>query len=157
MPRIRKVPSTKCANDTTSTATTTTEKRFGVQLTKNGILYGRLKTKKPKDIHTVKEYLENDRQSLSPDEEAYHRYVEQVEWSDNKLSTQSNTWPLLAKQPSCTNNAGYTADYNFQWTEVETPLTCGLSHAKPEISESYRWDQYPIEACEALGGALIPT
>ncbi|KAI4213151.1 MAG: hypothetical protein LQ351_004305 [Letrouitia transgressa] len=155
MPRTRKVPST---NDATSTATTTTtEKRFGVQLTKNGILYGRVKTKKPKDINTVKEYLENDRQSISPDEEAYNRYVEQVEWGDNELSMQSNTWPLLAKQPGCTDDAGYTANYNFQWTEVATPLTYGLSDAKPDISESYRWDQYPIEACEALGGSLIPT
>lgn len=152
MPRTRKVPST---NNTTSTATTTTtEKGFGAQLTKNGILYGRLKTKKPKDINTVKEYLENDRQSISPDEEVYNRYVEQVEWGDNELSMQSNTWPLLAKQPSCPD---YTANYNFQWTEVETPLTYGLSDAKPDISESYRWDQYPKEACEALGGSLIPT
>ncbi|KAL9045670.1 MAG: hypothetical protein Q9214_001322, partial [Letrouitia sp. 1 TL-2023] len=60
-------------------------------------------------------------------------------------------------QPGYTDDAGYTANYNFQWTEVETPLTYGLSDAKPDISESYRWDQYPIEACEALGGSLIPT
>jgi len=157
MPRTRKVPSTKSAKDTSNTTTTTTDKGFGVQLNKNGVLYGRLKTKRPKDIDTVKEYLNKERQSNSPDEKAYNHYIQQVEWGDNELSVQSNTWHLLAKHPSRTDKPGYTANYNFQWTEVESPLAYGISDAKPDISEGYRWDQYPMEACEALGGSLIPT
>ncbi|KAL8742663.1 MAG: hypothetical protein Q9190_004887 [Brigantiaea leucoxantha] len=162
MPRARKVPFTNevtGTNKVTGTGTTvsSSDKRFGARLNTNGILYGRLKTKKPKDINTVVGCLENDRQSISPDEEAYNHYVAQVEWGDNELSIQANTWPLLAKQPAYTDDTGYTGNYNLQWTEVETPLTYGLNDAKPDISESYRWDQYPTEACEALEGSLIPT
>jgi len=79
MPRTRKVPSTKSAKDATNTTTTTTDKGFGVQLNKNGVLYGRLKTKRPKDIDTVKEYLNKERQLNSLDEKAYNHYIQQVE------------------------------------------------------------------------------
>lgn len=157
MPRPRKNPSTTSLTSTNTTTTTTTDKGFGIQLDKNGVKYGRIKAKKPKDIATVKEYLNRARESTSPDEEGYDRYVEQVEYCDNELSMQSNVWPLLAKHPSHTNAPGYTANYNFQWTEVESHLTFGLSDAKPDISEGYRRDQYPPDACEALGGALAPT
>lgn len=122
-----------------------------------GIRYGRLKTKKPKDFSRVKECLDRARESNSPDEQDYDRYIEQVEYCDNELSMQSNVWPLLAKHPSHTDTPGYTANYNFQWTEVESPLTFGLSDPKPDISEGYRRDQYPADASEARGGALAPT
>ena len=106
----------------------------------------------------VKEYLNRSRDSSSSlDQEDYDEYIGQLELADNELSVQSNAWPLLSKPPRCSKTEGYTANYNFQWTEVEGPLTFGLSDAKPDISESYRWEQYPSDACEALGGAIAPT
>ncbi|MCJ1339118.1 hypothetical protein MMC09_004407 [Bachmanniomyces sp. S44760] len=116
MPRAIKEPLTKNASSSTSiiAASTTTKKRFGVQLTKNGILSGRPKTKKPKDINTVKKYLGNERRSNSQDEEAYSCCVEYVEWGDDELLMQIKHWRLLAKQPGCTDSAGYTVNWNFQ-------------------------------------------
>ncbi|KAL9098549.1 MAG: hypothetical protein Q9163_005815 [Psora crenata] len=155
MSPARKVPFNKRNNDTTTA--TTTNKRFGAQLFRNGIRYAGMDTKKPKDIDVVMEYLGNDRLSNSPDEEAFNHYVEQVGCSHNEASMQSNTWNLLAKQHRGAENNRYTADYNLQWTEVESSLTHGLTDAKPDISESYPSNQYPEEACEALEGSLNPT
>jgi len=153
MPRQRKDPSASSVTDSTST----TDKAFGVQLNKNNIFYGRVKTKRPEDFSAVKEYLDRERESNSPDEEAYNSYVAEVEYADNELTVQSNTWTRLAKRPSDNRVPGYTSNYNFQWTEVDSHLTYGLSDAKPDISESFRRDQYPQGAVEALGGSLVPT
>ena len=144
----------------TSTSTTTaTDKGFGIQLNNNCIFYGHCKTKQPEDIVAVKEYLSTVRESKSPepDEEDFERYINEVECCENEASLQSDVWYLLAKHPIFNNTPGYRANYNFQWTEVESALTFRLSDAKPDISESFRRHQYPPDACEALGGALAPT
>ena len=157
MGRPRKDPLSKNATDTTTT-TTTTDKSFGIQLNKNGIFYGRLEAEAPQDIAAVKDYLNRVRDSSkSPVEEDYKRYIEQVECGENELTVQSNVWPILAQHPNSTDRPGYIASYNFQWTEVESRLTFGLSDAKPDISESYRRNQYPLDVFDALGGALAPT
>ncbi|MCJ1250671.1 hypothetical protein MMC30_007899 [Trapelia coarctata] len=155
MPRPRKTPST--GSTTTTSTTTTTDKAFGFQLKKNGIIYGRIKTKTPNDITVVKESLHRARGSQSPVEKDYEHYVEQVEYCENEFTMQTKVWPLLAKDPCRTKTQGYADDYNFAWTEVESHLTSGLTDAKPDISEGYRKDQYPLDVCEALGGALAPT
>ena len=99
MPRRRKDPSTTSFTSITTTTSTTTDKGLGIQLNKNRIIYGRLNTKKPENIITVKDYLNTARESNSPEEKDYDRYIEQVEYCDNELSMQSNVWPLLAKHP----------------------------------------------------------
>lgn len=160
MGRQRKVPSgTQSKGGTTPTnTTTTTDKGFGVQLKKNGIFFGRLITEKPDDITTVQEYLDRTRRSASPDQEAYDQYVEQIAYGGgNEASVQSNAWQFIAKHPTFSKTPGYAPNLNFQWTEVESALTFGLSDAKPDYSECFRRDQYPDEACDALGGALVPT
>src|SRR5436309_2217463 len=65
MPRRRKDPSASSVTDSTST----TGKALGVQLNKNNVFYGRVKTERPKDFSAVKEYLDRERESDSPDEE----------------------------------------------------------------------------------------
>ena len=155
LPRNRKAPSTP----TSISTTTATDKGLGIQLNNNRIFYGHRRTKKPKDFATVKEYLSTVRESKSPepDEEDFEGYIDEVECCENEASLQADVWYLLAKHPRFTKTPGYRSNYNFQWTEVESALTSRLSDAKPDISESYRRDQYPPDAYEALGGALAPT
>ena len=158
MPRSRKTPTIpSITSRATSSTSTTTDKRFGKQLTKNGVVYGQLRAQEAVDAAEIRGFLNRARESNSPDEQDYKEYIAEVEHGENEITLQSNVWPLLAKRPGRTCAPGYAANYNFQWTEVDNHLTIGLSSAKPDISESYRDYQYPNGADEALGGALCPT
>lgn len=155
MPRPKEVATASSLPSNSSSISTTTDEGFALQLNRNKIFYGCVQTVKPSDFESVQEYLNRPRESESPDEDDYKRYVERVEYSANEQSMLCNSWPLLAKPPGHT--PGYMTDYNLQWTEVESHLTYRISDAKPDISESFRTDQYPSEAREALGSALAPT
>jgi hypothetical protein len=154
-PRRKEAAAASSFASSFSSISTTTDKGFGILLNQNNIFYGRVKTVKPTDFESVQEYLNRPRESKSPDEIDYKEYVEQVEYAENEQSMQCNTWPLLAKRLGHT--LGYTSNYKYQWTEVESPLTYRISDAKPDISESFRTDQYPLKAREALSSALAPT
>ena len=155
MPRPRKDPPTTLFTNTTTS--TTTDKRFGGLLRKKGIIYGRVHAEEPEDATAVREFLNRARESNSPDEKDYKEYIETVEYGDNERTMESGVWPLLAKRPVRTRPPGYAGNYDLQWTEIESPLASGLGDAKPDISESYRGDQYPEKASEALGSTLRPT
>ena len=155
MPRPRRGALTTTLTKTNST--TSADKLFGVQLNKNGIIYGRLHAEEPEDATAVREYLNRARESPPPDEKDYKAYIRSVEYGDNELTMGVNVWPLLAKHPRDTNKPDYAPYYNLQWTEKKSRLTFELSSAKPDMWEGYRRDQYPEKASEALGGALIPT
>jgi hypothetical protein len=47
--------------------------------------------------------------------------------------------------------------FNYAWSEVESPLTKGLSDAKPDIIEAWHETDYPEEVVDALAGFLSPT
>lgn len=140
-----------------SSSTTTTDKEFGPQLHKNGIRFGDYQVIEANDSETVKEYLNRRRNSNSPDEEDYERFIQMVKYGHNELTVQSNAWQLLSGPSSRYQISGYGAEYNVQWSEVESPLTYGISDARPDISEAYRVAQYPADAIDTLGSSLAPT
>ena len=155
MPR-QKEGAAAASSPTSPTSTSImTDKAFGVQLKKNKIFYGRVKTVKPSDFDSIQDDLKRRRESKSPDENDYKKYVTRVEHAGNEQTMLRHTWPLLAKDPDHT--PGYEASYSYQWTEVESALAYKIFDAKPDISESFRINQYPLEAREVLGGALAPT
>ena len=150
-------PKRKVKDAESSSRSTTTEKEFAAQLSKNGIVHGRVETKPPLDEYDLRQYLSRPRESNSPEDQEFKDYVAGVEYAGNEATMQSNSWLALAKQPSHLKTPGYCQDYNFAWTEVEGPLREGISDPKPDISESYRTSQYPPTALDALGGTLAPT
>lgn len=111
----------------------------------------------PKDLAAVEEYLDKDRDSQPANEEDWKDYLAEITQADNKDTVMSNVWPLLAKKPRNRDHFGYNQNMKFQWTEVDSAITANISNPKPDISESFRHRQYPLEAVEYLGPALAPT
>ena len=137
--------------------TTTTDKKFRERLWENGVRFEHPYAEPPEDRGEVKKSLNKDRDSQSADEDDYGEYLDEIAQADNEDTVTTNVWPLLAKKPRNQNLFGYNQNTNFQWTEVESAITMNISDPKPDISESFRHNQYPPEAVDALGPALAPT
>ncbi|KAK3044137.1 hypothetical protein LTS18_002080, partial [Coniosporium uncinatum] len=105
----------------------------------------------------MKAYLERSRESLSPDEKAWKRYVRVVENNSNEIGVQSDAWHRLAKNAVDQDIDGYQMAQNVSWSEVTSHVTEGLSDAKPDIWEGYRASQYPRQAVDDLEWAIKPT
>ena len=150
------ITTTSSSNSTT----TTTDKIFGPQLSRNGVVFGLSNPKSPVDLSGFEEYIDRDRDSSSPDSQAFRTFKTEIDSGDNEYTRQNNIWPLLAKPTSKTGTEGYHTNFNYQWTAVNSlnnSSVASLGDAKPDISESLRSNQYPLEVVEALGGALVPT
>lgn len=138
-------------------STTTTDKKFGDRLWENEVRFEHPHAQPPKDLAAVKEYLDKDRESQSANEEDYQDYLNEITQAENKHTVITNVWPLLAKNTRSREYLGYNQNTNFQWTEVDSAIAANMSDPEPDISESFRHNQYPLEAIEALGPALAPT
>jgi hypothetical protein len=153
IPRKKKSDSGNSQTESQSSFTTTGN-RFGQQLSANGVVHARWEAKPPKDFDQIKAYLDTDRASASPEPEDWQDYLEAVGESRNEATLQLTTWYKVAKPPP---GKGYLCDANFEWTEVEGPVTARVGNAKPDITESYRLRKYPQQAIDNLGAALAPT
>lgn len=140
-----------------SNNTTTTDKKFGEQLWVNGVRYEHPHAQPPKDLFTVNQYLNRDRDSQPANEDDYQEYLAEIAQADNEDTVTTNVWPLLSKKPRNRDLFGYNQNIGFQWTEVESTVAANISDPKPDVSESFRHNQYPSEVVEALGPALVPT
>jgi len=94
---------------------------------------------------------------MSPDEKAWKRYLRAVEYNNNEIGVQSETWHRLAKNALNQDVEGYQMAQNIPWSEVTSHLTEGLSDAKPDIWEGYRIKQYPRQVVDDLEWAIKPT
>ena len=150
----RKKSSSRNSQTESQSSCTTTGNRFGQQLSANGVIHARWEAKPPEDFDEVKEYLDRDRASTSPEPEDWQDYLEAVGESRNEATLQLTTWYKVAKPPP---GKGYLCDANFEWTEVDAPVTDRIGNAKPDITESYRLRKYPQQSIDDLGAALAPT
>ncbi|RDL42358.1 uncharacterized protein BP5553_02337 [Venustampulla echinocandica] len=158
----RKISGTESRSGTSSSSskaknTTTADKKFGERLWENGVRFEHPHAQPPKDLAEVKQYLDKDRESQSANGDDCQEYLDEIAQADNEDTVTTNVWPLLAKKPRNRDLFGYNQNTNFQWTEVESAIIANISDPKPDISESFRHNQYPPEAAEALGPALAPT
>ncbi len=141
-----------------SSTTTTTDKDFGPQLQRNHVVFASIDARAPTDIDRVRESLDKPRESEPPDDIDYQRYLVTTEGYQNEATIQASAYPLLAKRASPqVEISGYSQRINYTWSEVDNPLTTGLSCAKPDITESYRKTDYPPQVVDTLSGALAPT
>ena len=141
-----------------STTVTTTDKDFGLRLQKNNIVHVMFNTRAPDDIEDVKKLLDRRRESESPSLLDYQRYIIVTEDYENELGVEISAYPLLAKRTSReVEISGYFQRPNHAWLAVDNHLTTGLSDPQPDLVESYRKDDYPLEAVEALSTDLAPS
>ena len=153
MARSKKSSSGNSQTESQSSSTTTGN-RFGQQLSANGVVHARWEAKPPEDVDEVKKYLDRGRASASPKPEDWQEYLEAVSESRNEATLLLTTWYKVAKPPP---GKGYLCDANFEWTEVDAPVTERITNAKPDITESYRIGKYPQRSIDELGAALAPT
>ena len=139
-----------------STTITTTDKDFGPRLQQNNIVHTIFEA--PDDIEDVKKLLDRRRESESPSLLDYQRYVIVTADYENELGVEISAYPLLAKRTSReVEISGYFQRPNHAWSAVDNHLTTGLSDPQPDLVESYRKNDYPLEAVEALSADLAPS
>jgi hypothetical protein len=141
-----------------STTTTTTDKDFGTKLQQNNIVYTTFNARAPDDIDGVRELLDQPRESEPPELLDYQRYLVVTEDYENELGVEISAYPLLAKRTSReVEISGYFQRPNHAWSAVDNHLTTGLSDPQPDLVESYRKTDYPLQAVEALSADLAPS
>ena len=153
----RKLPSQTgtASSQNDSQSFTTSSNSFGEQLLVNGIIHTRSDVRKPKDADDIKFYLQQSRRSQSPEEEDWKEYLKILEAGSNERTLQHNAWSELHKPQ---RGGAYRADYDLSWTEVEdSSITLYLKPAKPDMTESLRWREYPQQVIDEVGPALRPT
>ncbi len=149
-------PSSTASMATTSKGVcTTTSARFGARLHRNNIRFGIDDTVRPENFESVQRFLDRPRASPLPTENNFKTFQRVVAYANCESAVKTGTWRLLAT--TAQETPGYGSEEHLAWTQVKGPLTTNLSHAKPDISESFREEEYPVEAIEALGGALLPA
>ncbi|KAI9678687.1 MAG: hypothetical protein M1817_005744 [Caeruleum heppii] len=152
------MPTTATKITTINTTTTTTAGyHLRIQLRKNRVVLNLSLTMPPKDLSEVEQYLDTPRDSPPPDATTFQAFQEMSAGGPNELTCQCNFWPLFAQPKWKTRTSGYNTCYNVQWVDLDSTITKRISDPKPDISESLTFDQYPPEAVETLGSALIPT
>lgn len=150
----RKKSSSGNSQTESQSSSTTTSNRFGQHLSANGVVHARSHANPPKDLDEVLAHLNRDRGSASPEPKDWLNYVAAVDQSANEATLQLNTWYKVAKPPWAEE---YHCDANLEWTEVDSPVTNRIGNAKPDMTESYRLSNYPLQAIDDLGAALAPT
>jgi len=146
-------------SSTKSSNTTTTDKSFGKALLKNNILPASAARLAPaaEDATEVQTLLDNPRQSDTPDESTYQRYLMVTDALGLELDVEFTAYPLLAKRSPEREYWGYFPRLNHPWSAVENSLTAGLSAARPDLVESYGIKEFPYNVVETLSGDFCPS
>jgi hypothetical protein len=142
-----------------SARVTSTHRRFGEQLDRNGVVFARSCVRPPVDLDELLRDLNRQRDSKSPSECDYRAYLEVVDTSYNE-DTMTRAFDSLAKvqsQRPKSESSRYITAYNMMWTETSTPIQSAISNPKPDIMEALTTTAYPPEALERLSGSLAPT
>ncbi|RDL33132.1 uncharacterized protein BP5553_08571 [Venustampulla echinocandica] len=155
--RRKKVPTAEITEQSTSLITTA-NKDFSLQLGDNNIVvFDGLNGHDPDDMAEVGELLSQRRDSNPPSKLAFQQYLTIIRQNNNEVTIQHNALNLLAKRSVERELSNYMQRLNYSWVEVNNHLTVKLSSARPDIAESYRKSDYPLEAREALSCSIGPT
>jgi hypothetical protein len=136
---------------------TTTDKDFGPRLQQNNVVYTALDAQAPDDIDSVRELLDQPRVSEPPDQLIYNSYLVLTEDYENEITVELSAYPALSKKTPEREVTGYCQRVNHPWSAVDNHLTTGLSDPQPDLVESYRKTDYPLQAIEALSADLAPS
>lgn len=91
---------------------------------------------------------------------AYQLYLRRTDGVCNKISIQVEAYTLLIKQMEEREHSSYLKGLNIAWSKVNSPLTKGLSDAKPDITESWRLitpKKYAMYLLDSLAPQLLST
>jgi hypothetical protein len=135
----------------------TTDKDFGPRLQQNNVVYTALDAQAPDDIDSVRELLDQPRVSEPPDQLIYNSYLVLTEDYENEITVELSAYPALSKKTPEREVTGYCQRVNHPWSAVDNHLTTGLSDPQPDLVESYRKTDYPLQAIEALSADLAPS
>lgn len=144
---------------TKSSSTNTRSPDYGQRLLENGIIFGRVSAKPPRDVEEVKEYLFRPRQSGSPDRETWHAHTLIVEESTHEVGLVEAETGLHGLLQPPKPGGTYCAKRQVTWNRVGQSQVNrrNIGAAKPDYTESHKRELYPESVRDGLGGALEPS
>ncbi|KAL2260069.1 hypothetical protein VTK26DRAFT_6042 [Humicola hyalothermophila] len=142
------------SSELSSETTSTTTPGFAVQAQKNGILHPR-QSKPPTNIDEIRERLSRARESASPPESEFRRYVNKVDGARNGASMVVEVSGKLLKEY---DDPGYHRVFNHAFTAFPKAVgfNNGLSAPQPDFAEGLDMQEYrPFPIDEHIRGAVL--
>lgn len=90
-----------------SSTTSTTDRAFCAKLEQNNMIYADLDIRRLDDFDSVKELLDESRESEPPDLADYQKYLSVTQDYENELCVEIAAYPLLAKRNGRAEASGY--------------------------------------------------
>ncbi|KAK0635023.1 hypothetical protein B0T17DRAFT_515079 [Bombardia bombarda] len=146
-------PDSTVESSTTKTVSTTTS-GFAIQADENGILQPRY-SKPPKNIEDIVERLARSRETASPPESAYKRYVNTVESAPNEATMVFEVGGKLLKEY---DDDGYLRVFNQAFTDFpkDVGFNNSLSAPQPDFVEGLQMREYrPFPVGRQVSGAVL--
>lgn len=140
--------------DSSTRTTSTTTAGFAIKVRKNGILRAPY-SKPPTNLEDIRNRFAGSRETPSPTESVYKRYINRIEGVPNEATMVVEVSGKLLKEY---DDEGYQRAFNQVFTAFpkDVGFNNGLSAPQPDFVEGLRMEEYlPFPIDTHIGGAVL--